>query len=70
MFVALTDGQIAIDDEVHDIPAGTVVRVHADTVRNLLNRTDDETHVWLAVGAPPVGSVEDFGSYEIAADDT
>jgi hypothetical protein len=32
------------------------------------NRTDDETHVWLAFGAPPVGTVEDFGAYVVADD--
>ena len=66
VFVAMTDGQIAIEGEVHDVPEGAVVRVRPDTVRNLLNETDDETHVWLAFGAPPVGSVDDFGSYVLA----
>jgi quercetin dioxygenase-like cupin family protein len=65
VFVAQTDGQIAIDGEVHDVPEGGIVRVHPDTVRNLLNETDDETHVWLAFGAPPVGTVDDFGSYVV-----
>jgi len=67
MFVAMTDGQIAIEGEVHDVPAGNVVRVHPETVRNLCNHTE-QRHVWLAVGAPPVGSVEDFGSYVVADD--
>lgn len=66
VFVAQTDGQIAIEGEVHDVPEGGIVRVHPDTVRNLLNRTDDETHVWLAIGAPPVGTVENFGAYVVA----
>lgn len=65
MFVALTDGQIAVDGEVYDVPEGGVVRVHPETVRNLCNRTDDATHVWLAFGAPPVGTVENFGSYDV-----
>jgi quercetin dioxygenase-like cupin family protein len=66
VFVAMTDGQIAIEGEVHDVPEGAVVRVRPDTVRNLLNETDDETHVWLAFGTPPVGTVDDFGSYVLA----
>lgn len=66
VFVALTDGQIAIEGSVHDVPAGGIVRVHPETVRNLLNETDDETHRWLAIGAPPVGTVDDFGSYVLA----
>lgn len=65
VFVAQTDGQISIDGEVYDVPEGGVVRVHPDTVRNLLNRTADATHVWLAFGAPPVGSVDDFGAYVV-----
>lgn len=68
VFVALTDGQIAIDGDVHDVPEGNVVRVQSDTVRNLCNRHEDETHVWLAFGAPPVGTVDDFGAYEIPED--
>ncbi|WP_049985695.1 cupin domain-containing protein [Halobellus rufus] len=65
VFVAMTDGQISIEGDVHDVSQGSVVRVHPDTVRNLLNRTDDATHVWLAFGAPPVGTVDDFGSYVV-----
>lgn len=64
VFVAQTHGQISIEDEVYDVPQGGIVRVHPDTVRNLLNQTDD-THVWLAFGAPPVGSVDDFGEYVV-----
>ena len=63
VFVAQTDGQIAIEGTVHDIPAGGIVRVRPDVVRNLLNETDDSTHRWLAFGAPPVGTVADFGSF-------
>lgn len=64
VFVATTGGQIAIEGDVHDVPEGGVVRVHPDTVRNLCNHTD-ETHVWLAFGAPPVGTVENFGDYVV-----
>jgi quercetin dioxygenase-like cupin family protein len=65
VFVAVTDGQISIEGDVHDVPEGGVVRVHPETVRNLLNRTDD-THVWFAFGAPPVGTVDGFGAYVVA----
>ena len=64
VFVAMTDGQIAVDEDVRDVPAGGVVRVGPDRVRNLLNETD-VTHVWLAFGAPPVGTVDDFGAYTL-----
>jgi len=63
VFVAMTGGHITIDGTVHAVPEGGTVRVHTETVRNLCNHTEDETHVWLAFGAPPVGSVEDFGAY-------
>jgi quercetin dioxygenase-like cupin family protein len=66
VFVALTDGQVAIDGSVHDVAAGSVVRVRPDVERNLLNRTDDATHIWLAVGAPPVGTVDGFGGYVVS----
>jgi quercetin dioxygenase-like cupin family protein len=66
VFVAMTDGQIAIEDTVHDVPEGGIVRVHSDVVRNLLNQTEDATHIWLAFGAPPVGTVDDFGAYVLS----
>lgn len=69
VFVALTDGQIAIGGAVHEVSDGEVVRVRPDVVRNLLNRTENETHEWLAFGAPPVGTVDDFGAYVLADDD-
>lgn len=69
VFVAMTDGQIAIDGTVHDVPRGSLVSVRPDTERNLLNETDGATHVWLAFGAPPIGTVDDFGSYVVSDDE-
>lgn len=66
VFVAMTAGQIELDGDVHTVPEGGVVRVHPETVRNLVNYTADTTHIWLAFGAPPVGTVENFGSYVVA----
>lgn len=68
VFVALTGGAIAVGEAVHEVPAGGVVRVAPDPVRNLVNETDGETQVWLAFGAPPVGTVEDFGAYRLPDD--
>ncbi|MFC4360555.1 hypothetical protein ACFO0N_21625 [Halobium salinum] len=65
LFVAMTAGEIEIEGDLHAVPAGGVVRVGPDVVRNLCNRTGESTHVWLALGAPPVGSVEDFGAYVV-----
>lgn len=64
-FIAVTGGQIAIEGDVHEVPSGGIVRVHPDTVRNLCNHTDAETHIWLAFGAPPIGTVENFGDYDV-----
>jgi len=64
VFVSTDGGQLSLAGEVHDVPAGDVVRVAPETVRNLCNHTG-ETHVWLAFGAPPVGSVENFGPYVV-----
>jgi mannose-6-phosphate isomerase-like protein (cupin superfamily) len=65
VFVAMTGGRIEVGGETVDVPEGGVVRVDSEPARSLRNDTDDETHVWLAFGAPPVGTVEDFGSYTI-----
>jgi quercetin dioxygenase-like cupin family protein len=67
-FVALTGGHIDIGGEVRDVPAGAVVRVAPEVVRGLRNDSAEATHVWLAVGAPPVGTVEDFGAYVVPED--
>jgi quercetin dioxygenase-like cupin family protein len=64
VFVSMNGGQLSLAGEVHDVPVGGVVRVAPTTVRNLVNHTD-ETHIWLAFGAPPVGTVEDFGAYVV-----
>ena len=62
IYVAVTDGQVEIEGTVHDVPTGGVVRLGPDPVRGLCNDTD-ETHVWILFGAPPVGTVENFGEY-------
>ena len=62
VYVSLTGGRVEIDDEVYDVPEGGVVRVGPDPFRSVRNDTDDETHVWIMVGAPPVGTIDDFGN--------
>jgi quercetin dioxygenase-like cupin family protein len=44
VFVSTNGGRLSLAGEVHDVPAGGVVRVVPETVRNLVNRTD-WTHV-------------------------
>ncbi|PSP73205.1 hypothetical protein BRC86_10075 [Halobacteriales archaeon QS_3_64_16] len=63
LFVPLTGGEIEINGAVYDVPQGGVVRVGPGPIRGLLNRSDGETHCWIAIGAPPVGTIEDFGEY-------
>ncbi|MFB6192243.1 MAG: hypothetical protein ABEI11_02845 [Haloarculaceae archaeon] len=62
LFVPLTGGQIEIEGTVHEVPAGAVARVGPEPVRNVVNRTD-EHHTWVMIGAPQVGTIEDFGEY-------
>ncbi|PSQ12156.1 hypothetical protein BRC98_03580 [Halobacteriales archaeon QS_7_68_65] len=62
IYVAVTAGQVDIEGEIHDVPEGSVVRFGPDPIRGLCNHTD-ETHIWVLFGAPPVGTVEDFGEY-------
>lgn len=63
IFVAIDDGRVEIDGETFDVPAGGVVRVDPEPTRSLVNDSDDEIQRWVAFGAPPVGTVEDFGEY-------
>lgn len=61
-YISLTGGRVEVDDETYDVPVGGIVRVGPEPFRSVRNDTDDETHVWVMVGAPPVGTVEDFGN--------
>ncbi len=59
-------GDVYIDGELHEVPEGGVVRMRADVPRQLLNTSEAATHRWVMFGAPTVGTVEDFGAYEVA----
>lgn len=65
VFVPLTDGRIAIADETYEVSVGEVVRVGPEPVRSLRNETTDETQLWVVFGAPPVGTIEDYGEYRL-----
>ncbi|MFW5965703.1 MAG: cupin domain-containing protein [Halodesulfurarchaeum sp.] len=56
-------GQVYVDGELHEVPQGGIVRLQAAVPRQLLNVTADETHRWVMFGAPPVGTLEDYGEY-------
>jgi quercetin dioxygenase-like cupin family protein len=65
LYVTPTGGQVRIEDETHVVPAEGVVRMGPDCIRKVTNETTEETHVWVMIGAPPVGTVEDFGEYRM-----
>jgi uncharacterized cupin superfamily protein len=65
VYVALDGGHVRIGDRIHAVSRGGVVRVGPDPVRSVRNETDDETQTWVMVGAPPVGTVDDFGEYRM-----
>ena len=62
VYISLTGGRVEIDDEVYDVPEGGIVRIGPEPFRSVRNDTSDETHQWVMVGAPPVGTIEDFGN--------
>ncbi|MEF8842922.1 MAG: cupin domain-containing protein [Haloarculaceae archaeon] len=65
VYVALDGGHVRVGDMVHEVSPGGVVRVGPEPVRSVRNETEDEVQTWLMFGAPPVGTVEDFGEYRL-----
>lgn len=58
-------GRARIAGELVDVPKWGVVRVPPESPRRLLNDAESGDAVWLMLGAPPVGTVEDFGEYVV-----
>ncbi|APE96239.1 cupin domain-containing protein [Halodesulfurarchaeum sp. HSR-GB] len=58
-------GEVYIDGEHYEVPEGGIVRIGCDVPRQVLN-TGEEPTVWIMFGAPPIGTVQDFGEYEVA----
>ncbi|MFB6110415.1 MAG: cupin domain-containing protein [Halodesulfurarchaeum sp.] len=58
-------GDVYIDGDHHRVPEGGIVRIGCGVPRQVVN-TGDEPTVWIMFGAPPIGTEEDFGEYEIA----
>lgn len=63
VYVALDGGLVEVGASVHEVPPRGLVRVGPAVVRSIRNPTDDADQTWLLFGAPPVGTVEDFGEY-------
>lgn len=64
VYVALDGGHVRVDGTRHEVPAGGVVRFGPDAVRSVENDAD-EPRTWLMFGAPPLGTVDDFGEYRM-----
>ena len=58
-------GVVRVDGTTHEVPAGGVVRIGPEPVRSIRNESAERTQTWLLFGAPPVGTVDDFGEYRM-----
>lgn len=65
VYVALDGGHVQIDDSEFEVPAGGLVRVGSEAVRSVCNNSESRSHRWLMIGAPTVGSIDDFGEYVV-----
>ena len=63
VYVALDGGHVQIGESIHDVAPGGVVRIGPDPTRSIRNESTDTPQTWLLFGAPPVGTIEDFGEY-------
>ena len=68
LYISLTGGTVVIDGEECAVPAGGLVRIGSSALRYVTNRSSDETQRWLMIGAPPVGTIEDYGEYVVPDD--
>ena len=64
VYVALDGGHVRVGETLHEVPPGGFVRIGPDTVRSVRN-DGDEARTWLMFGAPPHGTVDDFGEYRM-----
>lgn len=64
LYVALDGGHVTVDGTTHAVAPGGIVRVGADPVRHVHNESE-AAQTWLMVGAPPHGTVADFGEYRM-----
>ncbi len=62
-YLALDGGHVELDGTTHAVPRGSVIRVGPTVSRCVKNETAADDQTWIMIGAPPVGSVDDFGEY-------
>jgi quercetin dioxygenase-like cupin family protein len=65
LYIALDGGRVRLDGTGHDVSPGGVVRIGPEVVRSVRNETEDRTQTWIMCGAPPLGTVENFGEYTV-----
>ena len=63
LYIALDGGCVEVDGTRHEVSSGGVVRLGPDGVRNVSNEPENEDQTWVMCGAPPLGSIDDFGAY-------
>ncbi|MEF8851704.1 MAG: cupin domain-containing protein [Haloarculaceae archaeon] len=69
VYIALDGGYVQIEGARHQVSPGGIVRIGPDPIRNVRNETDNQEQTWVMCGAPPVGTVDDFGKYTMPDDD-
>ncbi|QCC48359.1 cupin domain-containing protein [Halobellus limi] len=65
VYVALDGGVVEIAGESYDVAPGGVVRISPEPARSVRNESDDAAQTWVMFGAPPLGTVDDFGEYTV-----
>jgi quercetin dioxygenase-like cupin family protein len=65
VYIALDGGVVEIEDTRHEVSSGGAVRIGPDAIRSVRNDTDIEEQTWIMCGAPPLGTVDDFGQYRM-----
>lgn len=67
VYVALDGGHVRVDGTDHAVAPGGVVRAGPDAVRSVHNESSRDQR-WVMLGAPPTGTIEDFGEYRTPDD--
>ena len=65
VYVALDGGVVEVDGSRRAVSPSGVVRIGSDAVRSVRNDTDAAEQTWVMCGAPPLGTVDDFGEYRM-----
>ena len=69
VYVALDGGHVQLNGNVHELSPRGIVRIAPAVERSVRNDTGDTDQTWLMIGAPPHGTVEDFGEYRMPRPD-